>query len=241
MRWDELSRDQLREALPTGMVVLPVGATEQHGPHLATGTDGILVAALCEQALRRAEDESSRRLVLAPPLVFGASDHHLPFGGTLSLTSETMLSVLLDLSRSIAASGGRRLVIVNGHGGNTGVCHAAAAAASARFDLAVAHIDYWDLVPPGAGVPVPGHGGVFETSLMMAVRPELEIGAGTTRDRVPVVPAVEGVDIHRAQLWRDLQGYTDEPAEADVHRGRTWRDQIAATLTDRLVEISRTL
>jgi creatinine amidohydrolase len=151
-----------------------------------------------------------------------------------------MLSVLLDLSRSIAAAGGRRLVIVNGHGGNTGVCHAAAAAASTRFDLAVAHLDYWSLVPPGEDVPVPGHAGAFETSLMMAVRPDLAIGK-QSRYQVPVVPAVDGVDIHSAQVWTDLTGYTDEPDEADVHRGRNWRNQIAAHLGDRLVELSRAL
>ncbi|WP_344219141.1 creatininase family protein, partial [Kribbella sancticallisti] len=122
VRWHESNRERLAELLPEALVLLPVGATEQHGPHLATGTDWFLAQSITERAAFDAAQRSARPLVITPPVAFGASDHHLPFGGTLSLTAETMQAVLIDLARSAAASGAQRLVLVNGHGGNSGAC-----------------------------------------------------------------------------------------------------------------------
>ncbi|GAA3090465.1 creatinine amidohydrolase/Fe(II)-dependent formamide hydrolase-like protein [Kribbella aluminosa] len=154
VRWQHTNRSTLGELLPAAIVVVPVGATEQHGPHLATGTDWILAEAVSAEAASLVHERSPRPIVLAPPVPFGASDHHLPFGGTLSLSPETLLAVLLDLARSLHADGGHRLVLVNGHGGNTGICHAAAAA-STRYNLNVAHIDYWQLLPSQSPSPTP--------------------------------------------------------------------------------------
>src|SRR5262245_28053786 len=121
-RWAETDRETLRGLLPEALVLLAIGATEQHGPHLATGTDALIAATTCERAADAAADRARRPLVVVPALPYGASDHHLPFGGTLSLAPETLLAVLGDLARSLAAQGGRRLVLVNGHGGNIGIC-----------------------------------------------------------------------------------------------------------------------
>ncbi|HEY3556662.1 MAG TPA: creatininase family protein [Kribbella sp.] len=169
-KWHHSNRAQLADLLPEAIVVLPVGATEQHGPHLATGTDWILADAVAQQAAALVHERSVRPIVFAPPMPFGASDHHLPFGGTLSLSPETLLAVLLDLARSLHADGGRRLVLVNGHGGNVGVCHAAAAAASTRYGVNVAHINYWELLPPQRPAAEPGavEGGAVEAGAVEA-------------------------------------------------------------------------
>ena len=107
---------------------MPTGAVEQHGPHLPTGTDSILSAAVCEAAAHLAAKPSTRDFVLAPGVPIGASDHHLPFGGTISRKPETLMAVLSDIMLSMHSAGAKRLVIVNGHGGNVGICHATAAA-----------------------------------------------------------------------------------------------------------------
>ncbi|HEX3780922.1 MAG TPA: creatininase family protein [Pseudonocardiaceae bacterium] len=120
LRWAELTREQLGAILPEALVILPIGATEQHGPYLATGTDALLASTVAGRGAALAAPRAGRRLVLTPALPIGASDHHFPFGGTLSLRQETLLAVLGDLARSVARSGGRRLVLVNGHGGNQG-------------------------------------------------------------------------------------------------------------------------
>jgi creatinine amidohydrolase len=239
-RWADTDRAELARLLPDAVVVLPVGATEQHGPHLPTGTDALLVNTVAEIAVERAGPVADRPLLLAPPVHFGASDHHFPFGGTLSLTPQTLLAVLTDLARSVVRCGGRRLVLVNGHGGNRGVCHAAAAGAAAAWrELAVAYLDYWDLVTEPGDTPVPGHAGEFETALVLAIRADL-VGVRTHRTP-PVLPAVADTDLHTARLWQDIDGFTDDPARADADRGRRWLDQCVTALADRLVQLARTL
>ncbi|MGS2617949.1 creatininase family protein [Micromonospora sp. LZ34] len=240
VRWADASRQALAEQLPEAVVLLPVGATEQHGPHLPTGTDALIAEAVCDAAARRAAARSPRPLIVAPSIPVGASDHHLPFGGTLSLSPETLSAVLLDLTRSIAMQGGRRLVLVNGHGGNVGVCHAAAAAASTRYGLAVGHVDYWRTAEAEPDVPVPGHAGEFETSLVLVLRPEL-VGERAGRSRVPEPPAVPGVDLHTAEMWQAIDGYTDRPEAADADTGRRRLDRLVTLLADRIVEIARVL
>jgi creatinine amidohydrolase len=242
IRWQEQTRERLSTLLPDALVVLPIGATEQHGPHLATGTDALLAEAAASRAAARAAASSPRPLVLTPTLPLGASDHHLPFGGTLSLRPETLLDVLLDVIRSVAECGGRRLVIVNGHGGNRGICSAAAAAASVRFPIAVGYLDYWDAAAEAdlRGTPLPGHAGGFETSLVLAVAPHW-VGERTERVDVPSVPAVDGIELHRQASWHEQGGFTDEPARATAEMGREWLDHLVDRLADRLVELAKAL
>ena len=244
LRWADASRETLNEVLPEALVVLPVGATEQHGRHLATGTDALLASTVAERAATVAAEHAARPIVLAPSLPFGASDHHLPFGGTLSLTPETMLAVLLDLLRSVAAAGAARAVLVNGHGGNVGVCHAAAAAASSRHRLAVAHIDYWRFAADddaSAGI-VPGHAGEFETSLVAAVRPDT---VGPVPPRAHPLPDTAtgpaGASVHDAALWTAIDGYTDHPERATATHGGAWLERIVGGLAGCLAELTETM
>lgn len=242
VHWADASRETLTEVLPEALVILPVGATEQHGRHLATGTDALVAATAAERAAAVAAGRAGRPLVLAPTLPFGASDHHLSFGGTLSLTPETLLAVLLDLLRSVAAGGGRRVVLVNGHGGNVGVCHAAAAAASTRHGLAVAHVDYWRFAADDPSGAVPGHAGEFETSLVAAVRPD---AAGPVPPRTRPLPETAakpaGATVHDAALWASIDGYTDHPERATAADGAARLDTVVAGLAACLAELTETL
>jgi creatinine amidohydrolase len=241
LRWGELNRAQLANRLPEAVVVLATGATEQHGPHLATRTDALLAETVLERAAEHYRTRAGPErppLILAPTLPYGASDHHLPFGATLSLTPETLLVVLLDLCRSLAADGARRLLIVNGHGGNTGVCQAAAGAAAARSTLDVAYLDYWlPLLATGVdGLPadaVPGHAGAFETSLVSAVRPDLVSGPEVRTGYPPNVP-VPGLQVYSAGVWAGWDGYTDSPGDGSAEVGRQLLDRLAGALSDRI-------
>lgn len=238
LRWAETDRETLRRVLPEALVLWPVGATEQHGPHLATGTDALLASTVCERAAEVAAADAARQFVIAPTLPLGASDHHLPFGGTLSLSPETLLAVLVDVARSLATQGGRRLVVVNGHGGNTGICRAFAGIASTRHGLAVGYLDYWWLAK-AEETNLPGHAGEFETSLMLAVRADLATPP-PLRD-APATQSGADVEIHSAEVWRAIDGYSDEPERADADQGRRRLDHIVAELAARLVELARTL
>ncbi|MGW7533233.1 creatininase family protein [Amycolatopsis sp. NPDC054798] len=238
VRWAEADRAAVRGVLSEALVLLPIGATEQHGPHLPTGTDAFLAAAACERAAELAAPRAERTLLLAPPIPYGASDHHLPFNGTLSLSAQTLLQLLDDLARSIAVQGGQRVVVVNGHGGNVGVCHAFAGAASTRHGLAVAHIDYWRVLEPEDIVP--GHAGEFETSMMLAVRGEL-VRKPTAREKPKQTAKVSDMDIHSGQIWREIDGYTDQPESATESRGNRWFETITAGLADRFAALAKVL
>jgi creatinine amidohydrolase len=234
LQWREHNRETLGEALPEAVVILPVGATEQHGRHLATGTDALLAETTVRRAAERAAPRSPRPLIVAPTLAFGTSEHHLPFGATLSLRPETLLAVLLDLARSVSEGGGRRLILLNGHGGNCGICSAAAAAAAVRWPLTVAYADYWSLA---VAAPVPDHADAYETSLVGAVEPDW-MGRAAERPEVAGIPSVAGFEIYRQASWHDQDGFSDQPARADAELGRAWLDRLVAGLADRLVDFA---
>lgn len=246
LRWVEQTRETLNEVLPEALVLLPIGATEQHGPFLPTGTDHLMAQTVVERAtaIADAKGDVGRPLVIAPTVATGASDHHLPFGGTLSLTPETLHAVLLDLARSVAESGGKRLVIVNGHGGNHGVAHAAGAAASNRYDIHVATTDYWQLLPSDAskGTNTPGHAGAFEASLVLATYPDLVKERPTRKDVPDTIPeTLDGFVLHSKAIWSNMSGYTDDPADASATNGEAWLAAIAGNLADKLVELAKAL
>lgn len=218
-RWDGLTREEIGALAADALLVVPVGSTEQHGPHLATGTDALIATAVAERAAAAAAKPET--IVLAPTLAYGASDHHLPFGGTLSLGVSTYQLVLSDLLASAASAGFRRVFVLNGHGGNAAACAIAVAEASRRHGLLAATAMPSDLVEAGAiEGPLHGHAGSFETSLVLALDPErvrLDLarpspgGGARTRPR--------GLVVGEPGRWQELDGFTDRPDEASRERG----------------------
>ena len=158
------------------VAVLPLGATEQHGPHLPLDVDAVLVEAMVAGALPRLA--AGTPVLVLPTLSAGLSTEHTSFPGTLSLSSETTLRALCDIGQSVARAGVRKLLMFNAHGG-----HVAAMDLAARdlrsIGLTVFHTS-WEQLPLGAaweafsaeerryGV----HGGEIETSMMLALAPE---------------------------------------------------------------------
>lgn len=218
-RWDELTREEIGALAPEGLLVLPVGSTEQHGPHLATGTDALIATAIAERAAGAAAKPET--IVLAPTLAFGASHHHLPFGGTLSLGATTLALVLRDLLSSAAAAGFRRVFVLNAHGGNSSACATAVVEAARELGLVAATALGSNLIDPGeVDGPISGHAGSFETSLLLAldpdrVRPDLARPSpgGPARAHRP------GLVVSEPGRWQELDGFTDRPDEASLARG----------------------
>lgn len=233
--WEQLTRSKLREVAASGTVIVPLGAIEQHGPYLPTGTDFILSSTAVELSVANAAEKSAHDFIVASFLRIGSSDHHLPFGGTISLPPATFLLVLTDALKSMQHSGVERIILINGHGGNTGVCHAAAAAVSTTTKMTVAVLDYWDYAPASAGFPVPGHAGRWETSLVLATRPEL-VEKPSKRDASSWSKA-PGRGVYGADIWASIDGYTDEPLDGSVAEGQTVWTHIAESLSNRLSEL----
>ena len=247
-RFAELNREQLREAASAdSLVVLPIGATEQHGPHLPTGTDFFTIEAVALASARIAAREIP--VIVTPALPFGSSDHHFIFGATLSLSTETYYRVLRELVESLVTDGFRRIFVLNGHGGNHELAELAARDVALRREANVAAGSYWaiawdGLVAAGAhvGRRLPGHAGDFETSLMLALRPDLPPGPLPHREHPADTDPKVRVAPWRTELhgsWRQIDGYTDSPDQASAEAGQRQFDVIAAEVARALVTFYR--
>ena len=241
--FEEHTREQLRALAPEALIVLPVGAVEQHGPHLPVGTDRFTVEHI---ALAAADAASAHIPVLvAPTLPFGSSQHHLPFGGTLSLGTETYYRLLSDLCESLATCGFRRIFILNGHGGNNELIQLVARDLALKHPAHLAAAAYWTigwdaLVAENAHLAagLPGHAGTFECSLILALRPELVREPRPHRDD-PAGSDARGYAPYRGELhgwWQSINGFTDSPDLAERRLGERYMAaivrEVAAALRD---------
>lgn len=246
-RFAEMNREQLRAAAADWLVVLPIGATEQHGPHLPTGTDFFTIQAVAEESARIASAEIP--VIVTPALPFGSSDHHLMFGATLSLSTETYYKVLRELVESLVTDGFRRIFLLNGHGGNHELAELAARDVALRREANVGAGSYWAMAWDGlvavdghVGRRLPGHAGDFETSMIMALRPDLHLGPLPHRDGVWDTDARVRVAGWRTELhgaWKAIDGYTDSPDQATAENGRRFFAAIAAEVAKALVVFYR--
>src|SRR5262245_33925642 len=177
MRFAELTWPLLREVnRDKTVVVAPIAACEQHSRHLPTITDTLLVTAVAEGVEKRQAD----RVLLLPTLWLGASHHHLPFGATLSVDVHVHVTMLTELLRPLLDDGYRRVMILNGHGGNIDTLHVALRKLQPRYrDRLLTGASYWELaekelaaITEGPRKAV-GHACEIETSMVLALRPEL--------------------------------------------------------------------
>ena len=182
LAWPDVAARSARSLL-----VLALGATEQHGHHLPIGTDTLVAGELAGELARRRSD-----VVLAPPLAYGASGEHAGFPGTLSIGTEATAAVLVELVRSADAF--RGVVLVNGHGGNVDAVASACeqARAEGRSVLAWSPAAAVSAGAEQAGGPADAHAGWVETSMVLAVAPALvrvaDAVAGDVRPLHAVMP-----------------------------------------------------
>jgi creatinine amidohydrolase len=243
LRFEELTRGALRDRAGDSLFVWPVGAIEQHGPHLPVGTDTFHA----EDVTRRAASIAATEIpvVVVPVMPFGSSPHHLVFGGTMSLATETYYRVIMELAESLVTGGVRRLFIVNGHGGNHELVQLVARDLALRHQVDVAAGSWWSmawdaLIDAGAHAVgrMPGHSGAFETSLVMALRSELVESELPHRDDPGATDPRRFGGLHRAELhgfWQEIDGYTDSPDLGSAELGRRYLDVAGRAVADQLV------
>ncbi|GGM61866.1 creatininase family protein [Dactylosporangium sucinum] len=245
----EYDRESLRRIGDSGAVlVLPIGAIEQHGPHLPVWTDSLVVERLATAAAQSLA--GTVPVLVAPTMPFGSSAHHLPFGGTLSLDTTVLYEVLLCLGRSAHGAGFRRVFLLNGHGGNHELVELAARDLSLRLDIDVAAASWWRLAWAGlaetdvfAHGRVPGHAGAFESALVGALRPDLVRPFPAARPgphRSDPVHAVAPIRVERAGFWQDIDGYTDQPGAIPPEAGAEILAIATAAVAGALADFYRT-
>ncbi|CUK07471.1 Creatinine amidohydrolase [Shimia thalassica] len=173
--WADLSTDDFANLPEDTIAILPLGATEQHGPHLPLSVDTTLTNAVLAQS-RSHWSEDTHALIL-PTLTVTKSNEHMAHAGTLSLSVRTLLAMLDDIGASVARAGVKRLIMLNGHGGNTALLEIAVREMRVAHGLITAHASWFGfsetegLVDP-ADAAHDLHGGDIETSAMLAVRPD---------------------------------------------------------------------
>ena len=245
--FEEMTREELRAIAAGALVVLPLGATEQHGPHLPSGTDFLTVDHVAREAAAQASAEIS--VIVAPALPFGSSDHHLIFGATLSLGTETYYRVLTDLIRSMAKDGFQRIFLLNGHGGNHELAQLAARDIALELPVRVAAGSYWTIAwdaliesQAHLGCGLPGHAGIFETSMMLALRPELVQTERPHRDYAKDTDPRSFYSPYRHERhgsWKEIDGYSDSPDGGSAEKGSRYQDAVIRAVAQAFVEFAQ--
>jgi creatinine amidohydrolase len=226
-RLDEMTWPEVRDEIGRGRdtVVMAFGATEQHGPHMALSTDRVLG----EELTRRVADALDA--FAAPTVPFGCSAHHLAFPGTISLGEATFQGIVTDAVSSLAKGGFKRIVLLPSHGGN----FAPLAAALEQLELpedvridAITDISVLaGLAQHGTELGVaPGEGGLhageWETSMMLAIHPELvhrqRMEPGYTGDPMQAVGALFSAGVHSLSP----NGVIGDPAQSSAEHGEAY-------------------
>lgn len=198
------------------ILAVPLGSTEQHGPHLPIGTDSDVAVAVADRLAALRPD-----VVVAPLLPYGSAGEHAGFPGTLSIGAAALELVAAELVRSADAFAG--VVLVSGHGGNAEPL-AAAVARLRREGRRV--LGWWPRIPGGDA-----HAGRTETSLLLALRPDqVHLEAAEVGDVRPLA-AVMG-DLRRGGVQSvSRSGVLGDPTGATAAEGRALLDAMVADLT----------
>jgi creatinine amidohydrolase len=200
-RFAEMIWYEIKEAAEQDRVaVLPVATYEDHGPHLPVEVDVILCGEICERAVARIPSEA----VLVPPVSHGYSPHHMDFHGTLTIGWDTFIRYVKDVCCSLAHHGFQRILVVNGHGSNSSPLDLAARLSILEYDgkILCAAVNHWSLnkvTEVGRALRESdfggtSHAGEYETSLYLALKPDLVDMSKAVDERSPFPPS----------FWSDL-------------------------------------
>jgi creatinine amidohydrolase len=226
MKFCEMTGLQLRKVSRAATIVLaPIAACEQHSRHLPTGTDTLLVTAVAEGVEQRLPDQ----VLLLPTLWLGASAHHLRLGATLSAEVDTHVTMICDLLSSLLDDGYQRVLVLNGHGGNIDTMHMALRRLQPRYlSCLLAAASYWEpaekelaVLAEGARKSM-GHACEFETSMVLALRPDLVKRDQIQNDPPRDEPSLRGLYIAEDMKTRTDHGAVGYPELATAEKGRAF-------------------
>ena len=252
--WAELStRDFVGLDAAATVAVLPLAATEQHGPHLPLAVDRLLVDGIVAEALPHLPE--ALPVLFLPTQAVGYSPEHSRFAGTLTLSPSTVIANWVELGQCVAAAGLKKLLLFNSHGGQVGLLDVVARELRTRSNLIVYSTSWWNLPLGEAATGLFSaeehrfgvHAGEIETSLMLALQPQsvdmakAENFGSTSRDRAGQYPILGNG--HSAKLgWHmqdyNAQGAAGNAAAASADKGRAVLQAAGRQLALLLQELS---
>jgi creatinine amidohydrolase len=244
LSWTEIAALPDRE---NTVIVLPTGATEQHGPHLPCAVDTVISAGVVGHALARLAPEVPAYAMA--PITYGKSEEHLHFPGTITLTGETLLATMIEIGESVYRAGFRKLLIVNGHGGQPQVMEIMAREMRLRHgDCIVVPQHTWRL-PHVAGrymadreKKLAMHAGHAETAIMLALAPDTVHMERAVTNYPPEFPSkLLSPDGRPACAWtaRDFgpSGIIGDPLPATREQGEAILDSLATSWAQAITEL----
>ncbi len=247
-RYEEFTWPEIRELVESQpVVVIPVGTIEQHGPHLPLVTDVCTATEMSRLAV-----EQCMHSVLMPSVSYAFNEHHLDFPGTIAIDTHPFINYVVDIGKSLAHHGFRKILLVNGHGSNVPFMDIAARTITNKTEAICALVSWWTLIPQDVLKKVresefPGgmaHGCELETSVMLHLRPDL----------VQMEKAEKDMHFESSNfIWWDLQhpspvtfqewfsrysktGTVGDPTKATAEKGRIVCDAVISRLSELLVE-----
>lgn len=246
LEWARLTAPELKElAARDALAILPVASLEQHGPHLPTCVDTALATEVSLRAARLLVARGEPAVVL-PCQWLGMSEHHFPFGGTISLDYATFHAVLRGIARSLKVCGFRRLFVVNGHGGNTEPLAVSVRELATELAMPIAGATYWIMAAEAVGAILERqkniqHACEGETAMMMALAPDLvrreQIEAAAAGAMAPGeiagVSSSDGAGIQRFRSFAERApgtGVRGDPRAATPQKGEALLQTAAANL-----------
>ena len=240
--WRKLRADQLRDlAKRDAIVILPVASLEQHGPHLPVEVDSMLGETV---AARTAAKIAARgqAVVVLPVLWTGLSEHHMSFGGTITLDNAAFAALVEGVVRSVLRHDFRKIVLLNAHGGNENALRSITDDLTPKLGVPIVQLTYWYAAAVAIAKILETQGGLShaceaETSMMMAVRPEL-----VAEDRIPLAKSNTTGDIAAGVYrWRSIgsrstSGVIGNPEAATREKGERLFDAISTAVADKLCD-----
>ena len=218
------------------VVIVPVGSTEQHGPHLPTQVDSLLIGEIARRAARLTASQTS--VVVTPTVWAGLAEHHMSLGGTLSLDFTTFLALLRCVCRSLVRQGFRRILLLNGHGGNIAALTVVVNELAVELNAPIATTSYWPLASKAFAEILERqktvrHACEAETSMLLAVAPELvdmsraAAAVGPTSRELSEVVGTDAVHRWRSFKSRTHHGAIGDPRTASAEKGERLLDAAA--------------
>jgi creatinine amidohydrolase len=179
--------------LSNTVVVLPVGAIEQHGPHLPVSVDAAINAGVLADALGKLD--SGADVLVLPPLPYGKSDEHIAFPGTIAIPAPTLAAIWFEIATSVARAGARKIVFFNSHGGQIALVDIVCRDIRVKLGMLAVACSWFRITPVGDIIPAQEtthgiHGGDLETSVMLHLHGDL-VAFDKAEDFVPLTVEIE--------------------------------------------------
>ncbi len=250
--WQDLTTEDFADLDPaTTVAVMPLGAIEQHGPHLPVSTDAVIAEEMAKRALEQVPDAVPA--LLMPTQAIGKSNEHLAFAGTLTLNAKTLIDVWYETAEGVKRAGLSKILFINAHGGQPQVMEIVARELRVKESILAVTSSWWHMGFPEGLVDAEEirhgiHGGTVETSIMRHLRPDL-VKMDKAADFVSVLPETEAANERLRYVggvgigWQaqDLHplGVAGDASKATPEIGKAVVEHVTAGLARLIEEVSR--